>query len=674
MKIKNIGVKNFRLLFDVSINLEDDTTLVIGRNNSGKTSLFSILKIFLKDSSQFCFEDFSTKSYNFFSKSYEVFVEYTKKKKEQEIDEKELEKLQKSIQETIPKIELIIEFEYDKDKPDSLANLSSFIVDLDPDRNDALIKFSFSPVDSLKLFEGFDANKDEYDGNDDKSKLIAFLQKNIKGLYREDFHVLDKKSDYTRKIERGYKTKLEKLFLLKEIKAQRDLDDDYKDNKENLSKGFSSYYSHRDRNNTDVEDLESELIKIRETLRQKYGKILKDILKDLSDFGAETPTRIPEIFIESEMDSQEIIRKNIKYLYKNESGVNLPERYNGLGYSNLIFMVLELASFIEEYKNQKEQADFMLVLIEEPEVHMHPQMQQVFIKNINNLLSKSKKENNLTYQVLITTHSSHIISEAGIDEKRGFSRIRYFNTAKSRLEVNDFSKDFKIEDDDGKTYKFLKQYLTIHKCDLFFADKIILIEGVTERMLLPKMISKQASSLNSEYISVLEVGGAHAKRFKELLEFIGVRTLIITDLDFGKEDGEKVEIEQATKTTNQTLIKWLPQKEKVTELLNCKIEEKLSKNKLIRVAYQVNEEGENPRSFEEAFILKNRKLIEDNKNDFGKTKVMNLDDLKKKKAFEIAPTSSKGKINFAFNVMLFEEDWSVPNYISEGLKWLANEN
>jgi len=673
MRIKNIEVKNFRLLFDISINLEDDTTLVIGRNNSGKTSLFSILKIFLKDNSQFYFEDFSTKAYQFFNSSYELFIEYNEKKEEKEVDEKELERLQKSIQEIIPKIELIIEFEYDKDKPDSLVNLSSFIVDLDPDRNDALIKFSFSPIDSFKLFESFIVNKDEYDGVDDKSKLIVFLQNNIRDFYREEFHVLDKKSDYTRKIDRGYKSKLEKLFLLKEIKAQRDLDDDYKDNKENLSKGFSSYYSHRNRENTDVKDLEGELIKIRETLRQKYGKILKDILNDLSDFGAETPTKIPDIFIESEMDSQEIIRKNIKYLYKNESGVNLPERYNGLGYSNLIFMVLELASFIEEYKNQKEQADFMLVLIEEPEVHMHPQMQQVFIKNINNLLSKAKNKSNLTSQILITTHSSHIISEAGIDEKRGFSRIRYFNTAKSRLDINDFSEDFKIEDDDGKTYKFLKQYLTIHKCDLFFADKIILIEGVTERMLLPKMITKEASSLNSEYVSVLEVGGAHAKRFKELLEFIGVKTLVITDLDFGKEDGEKAEIEQATKTTNQTLIKWLPQKEKVTDLLNCKVEEKLSKNKLIRVAYQVNEEGENPRSFEEAFILKNRKLIEDNKNDFGKTRGINLDDLKKKKAYEIAPTSSKGKTNFAFNVMLFEEDWSVPNYISEGLKWLANE-
>ena len=314
MKIKNIRVKNFRLLLDGSIDLEDDTTVVIGRNNSGKTSLFSILKIFLRGPSQFSFEDFSTKSYDSFNKSHKLFIEYSNKSKEQEIDEKELEKLEKSIQETIPKIELIIEFEYDKDKPDSLANLSPFIVDLDPDRNDALIKFSFSPIDSLKLFESFNANKEEYDGNDDDSKLLTFLQKNIRGLYREGFYVLDKKSDYTRKIESGYRPKLEKLFLLKEIKAQRDLDDDYKDNKENLSKGFSSYYRYRDRNNTDVEDLESELIKIRETLRQKYGKILKDILKDLSDFGAETPTRIPEIFIESEMNSQEIIRNNIKYL------------------------------------------------------------------------------------------------------------------------------------------------------------------------------------------------------------------------------------------------------------------------------------------------------------------------------------------------------------------------
>jgi putative ATP-dependent endonuclease of the OLD family len=72
---------------------------------------------------------------------------------------------------------------------------------------------------------------------------------------------------------------------------------------------------------------------------------------------------------------------------------------------------------------------------------------------------------------------------------------------------------------------------------MFFADKIILIEGTVERLLLPKMITRCAPSLQHKYISIVEVGGAYALKFKDLLAFLGVRTLVITDLDSGEAAG-----------------------------------------------------------------------------------------------------------------------------------------
>src|SRR3546814_18671988 len=86
---------------------------------------------------------------------------------------------------------------------------------------------------------------------------------------------------------------------------------------------------------------------------------------------------------------------------------------------------------------------------------------------------------------------------------------------------------------------FLHQYLTLTRCDLFFADKAVLVEGTTERILVPEILRKldaarrQAggrAEIRAQYITLLEIGGAYAYLFEPLLEFIELRTLIVTDL------------------------------------------------------------------------------------------------------------------------------------------------
>ena len=84
--------------------------------------------------------------------------------------------------------------------------------------------------------------------------------------------------------------------------------------------------------------------------------------------------------------------------------------------------------------------------------------------------------------------------------------------------VQDFN-SLKISNEKN-TARFLKQYLTLHKSDLFFSDKVIIVEGTTERMLMPQLIKKSAPSLATEYVSILEVGGAYTHKFKEILEFL----------------------------------------------------------------------------------------------------------------------------------------------------------
>jgi predicted ATP-dependent endonuclease of OLD family len=213
---------------------------------------------------------------------------------------------------------------------------------------------------------------------------------------------------------------------------------------------------------------------------------------------------------------------------------------------------------------------------------------------------------------------------------------------------------------------------------MFFADKIILIEGAVERVLLPKMIKKDAEKLESQYVSIIEVGGAYAYNFKNLLEFINVKTLIITDIDSidsnKKREACEVGIEDHILTSNQTLIKWIPKKEKISELLNQTIISKVDKK--IRVTYQVHGDGltECGRSFEQAFILENLQKVLDNKSNLMSLSgvLSKYDSLEriKEDSYTIASKISK-KIDFAFDIMKIEE-WNTPKYIKDGLIWLKD--
>lgn len=681
MKIKKIEVLNFRLLESVSCNLEDDITLIVGKNNTGKTSFFEAIRLVTSTDGKFIFEDFSQSSYAVFKSCFNKYLE----SKKEGITEEDQEELEKELLAEIPKIKINFEIEYNKENNESLVELSEFITDLEDARNDATICVSFEPKNTLKVFQSYE-NREE-----NSIDLIKYLHQNIKFLYENVCYAIDKKSDYKRIIEDSFKTKIQKVMLFENIKAMRILDDINSDSNNALSIGFSNYYKHRDKtSNQDVKDLENTLKTVSEDLKTKYEKVLESIMSKLGRFGAKTLISIPTITIDSKFDSEKVIKNNIQYLYL-QNEVNLPESYNGLGYSNLIYMILELESFIEKFKNSKKVklSNLLCILIEEPEAHMHPQMQQVFISQVSEVLKDAKNDTDIEIQVIITTHSSHILSESGIETELGFNRIRYFNRLETESGgykiINQDFNNLKIKND-KRTFRFLRQYLTLHKSDLFFADKVILVEGTTERMLLPQMIKKSAKSLCNEYVSILEVGGAYAHSFREMLEFIKVRTLIITDIDSAqkhieknKKKTSKCKVDVGEFTTNQTLIKWLPNKTTIPDLVNCKVEDKIQDN--IRVAYQTNENGYNARSFEDAFINANKDFfLTEHPIDKGKKIKDEFSYLKNKDISIEMPDkfTSKQKTEFTFDIMSFNEkeygEWKVPEYINEGLIWLAKND
>ncbi|MGF6547261.1 putative ATP-dependent endonuclease of OLD family [Paraburkholderia youngii] len=108
-----------------------------------------------------------------------------------------------------------------------------------------------------------------------------------------------------------------------------------------------------------------------------------------------------------------------KVRYAGYSGVALPESYNGLGARNLIFILLQLAGFYKAFRAETTAQGLHLIFIEEPEARLHPQMQEVFIRQLAKtaqlLVDSTDDKTPWPVQFVVSTHSSHVANEAGVE-------------------------------------------------------------------------------------------------------------------------------------------------------------------------------------------------------------------------------------------------------------------
>ena len=281
--------------------------------------------------------------------------------------------------------------------------------------------------------------------------------------------------------------------------------------------------------------------------------------------------------------------------------LRLPEANNGLGYQNLISIIFKLMSFRDAWmrlgkdsKRAEEMAiePLHLVLVEEPEAHLHVQVQQVFINKAYSVLRRHKDLGDnpkLRTQLVVSTHSSHVAHETEYEHLRYFRRLPAGMKAKVPVSaVINLSQVFGTGSD---TEQFVTRYLRAQHADLFFADAAILVEGPAERMLVPNFIRTHYEALSQSYITLLEIGGSHAHRLRPLIEKLGLITLVVTDLDSKSSEGKAAApLRGAGQTTdNATLKNWLPKLTKIDDLLDAPADQKIEKLDdlaYVRVAYQ----------------------------------------------------------------------------------------
>lgn len=660
MKATHVHIDNFRLLEDADIALDDATTMIVGRNNSGKTSVVEVFRKLVKaDGSPFTFDDLSLPTHPKFEEALAAYDKHVAAHDAGNLEE--ADSYRDAISD-LPAIELTITIKYEA--ADDISALAPFILDLDPGRSDATIVFRTAVHDPVALFKTYreaDAKK--------SIDLLRYLRKAFPAYTRTTIEAVDAGDPTNRKLITD--ADLRKLISVKFIYAQNQIDDLSSDMGHGLSKGFESFYRSNQTDNTIAEQIAELLEGAGKSLDEQYKALFQSIYDDLKIFGVGRMPGLPELSVVSELEGVRVLTGSA-HLYYNDAGQSkqLPEAHNGLGYSKLIFTILQFISFYQELKRSVPQPPIQLIFVEEPEAHLHPQMQYVFVRSIRDFVAGKPEWN---AQTIITTHSSHMIAESG------FSCIRYFDNSVVPMDVRDLS-DFQVaqsKTDDGKlALRFLKQYMVLDRCDMFFADKLVLIEGTVERLLLPAMIQKVAPDLAHQYVSVIEVGGAYAHLFRPIVEFLNVQTLIITDIDSVDPTNRRktAAVASGLVSSNQTLVKWLPAESDIDKLLAAESSVKTSDR--VTVAYQIPEtEGARTgRSFEEAFILANAELLAV-QTEFASKPAFENEDGSSMTAAEIGSSSwgvsraIEKKTDFAFDILQMGE-WSVPRYVKEGLEWL----
>ncbi|MDG2431452.1 ATP-dependent endonuclease [Flavobacterium sp.] len=693
MKIKKIEVENFRLLKTFSMDLENELSLVIGKNNTGKTSILSVLDKFINEKSKFSYDDLNIDFKN------------------------ELESLIKSADvpdEFSPKgIKLKIYIEYND--TDDLSNVSRVLMDLDPDNNNIVLGFEYTvSYDAfLKIKADYaifaasenakNAKKKEYKPRE----LKDFLKQNIEAYYKIhkfsfEYDTTANKITETKPIDLvSENINLKDIINFKYISARRDVTNKEKEN--TLSKQTSSLYKKQEDSSDKTqatEDFKDQLSETDSTLSDIYKDLFKDVIKKVQDFGG-VKLNDTDIAIISTLQHRELLEGNTTVVYTHDDH-KLPEHYNGLGYMNLISMIFEIEILVQDFKKDKDKkpADINLLIIEEPEAHTHPQMQYVFIKNIKKLLGEGIKRNDgidRTLQYLITTHSSHIVADSDFDD------IKYLKTiAKNNVTAKNL-KDLRTQyDADPKQYQFLKQYLTISRAEIFFADKAVLIEGDTERILIPTFMRKvdleEAARLEvegnedtflpllSQNISTIEVG-AYSQIFEKFIDFLGIKSLILTDIDamkvVGKNDKEQdvwgaCPVNEGTKTSNSAINHFL---KAVTwdDLKALAVGDRTITvgSSTICICYQQEENTYHARSFEDAFIHLNREFVKGNKATFQGIKNASDFDDDTKSPYVLADNCIKKKTHFALDILYHSDEkfsnWNIPAYIKNGLLWLKKD-
>jgi len=699
MHLKSLTIENFRKFgskdntiefvqsnFNNCKNISLSTTLIVGKNNAGKTTVVDAFRQIIENPKL---------TGNNFNYKYlkELLLKY---------------KSDKNYNVT-PHLSFTIVFglEQETSNPEYIQNFADFIniQKCSQGCNDIKISIFYKIQEEQIFFDDVRKIITKHNVLDDDNSLF---RKFIKLIDKTKFKILYYDEDGQ---PRGMSNfKLREIIELKYISAKR------KHSEDNLSNVFNKIVKFRyGLDSTQLDTLEEKMSEINSNITRHVGETHQDSVNHvLSQIVSKEKLGVS---LRSDLTFESLLSSLIRYEFS-EVGEFIPENQFGLGYASLMTILGELIEYVERYSDENIQNKINLIFIEEPETYMHPQMQELFIKCIEKAISALllKSGKNINSQLVITTHSSHILNSK-IHHSNTFNNINYMTSENNLcyvIPLNDkIIKNKSKKPSKEKDFIFLKKHIKNKVSEIFFSDATILVEGITEETLLRNYIDNN-DNLKLHYISIFNINGAYAHVYYPLTKLLKIPCLVITDLDVKRNESEnwdkiidqsgkehkikifsKIDSLHMRETTNEVIKLFLLGKNVTTTIPKSKQIKTLDKiidyheEDNFKIVFQKDKiENCYATSFEEAFILQNysnkmlNSVLSRVRRDIYHDIVGKGKDKKEyrlvERSYELQSKLSEYKSDFA-NTMLYELETSayeppvLPNYIEDGLKWLESQ-
>jgi len=672
MYISNLEIHNFRNFKDAKVKLKDGVNVVLGPNNAGKTNLLKAINL-LSNRENLKVSDFN---YNNLSDNFKDFFNEA------------------------PKIEIIytIEHVFNCDGIDSaIVKLKNFIVYDDDGNLEQQSDGNYKIIGKFKLSYGLN------------EKFLEEYKKDIQNIkdldegkhFNEFIEILEKYIEYYSWICYNENddpiknfSEISNIFSIDFIPADRKTDTLLPETRKFVKQRIKEDELSQGNIKTDVSKL------LNERLQHIKINIQEEFKEDQEHIGITNGHNILETDFKYEGDAADCFQ----FILKDEDRqYNLPLENNGLGYNNLIQIYNIIKFNIHD--------DYNIILMEEPESHLHPAMQYKLFKYLQSL--EESKGNKIKNQIVITTHSPNISASSNIDD---IISVHYFRDSTYEVLIENIKEKF-ISDDASKNQKLqqskehLMKFLDVTRSDMLFTEKTILVEGLAEKMLMPLFSIHEEVDLIDNHISLGEDGGINFKHFLPLFNNGKNKVLCIRDCDFSYKDNndnlninkkeyekhiselsiidedykDNVNIRGITQMNGGSTFEDELYLENICEddkdeskdsncknLLKLVLPESIIKSRLIKKLdflfwFEHKDEIANEKTRNKIINkLEIYKKIYDSSDDNKKY----IEDLFFAKLFLSYAFNQKGNLALSILVSPFADTLKTPKYIKEGLKWI----
>lgn len=444
--VKKVRIQNFRSLKDVEIELEKLTVLV-GANNSGKTSFLKALTISIGNERKVITRDDLFINKDGSQESNPITIDLYIRPEGKEFDEN-----------------WILEFGDD--------------IQTDTEGNDFFAfrtQVTFSSLNDNPQIERFSIKDWDSKTINTKDKLKASIEK------------------------------LPMFFM----DAQRDLQEELK----NPSSYFVRLSKQIKYDVKTLKELEKQLNILNEDVVSK-SDVLKHIKTQLEELNQTVQNRGKGVEITPLPKKLRDIHKGLKVHFQDGNSDTFGLEYHGMGTRSWA-SILSFKAFInwEAQLNKKEKEPFHpLITLEEPEAHLHPNAQR-------HVYSQLKAING---QNILSTHSPHIVAQAGLNEIRLFYK-ETDETKVYKIPLEKFNPDER---------RRMKNEVLMSKGEIIFSKLVILTEGQTEELLLPLLAESYFSvSLFEKGATLIRCDGNNYKPYLNFLNSLKIPWCIISDFD-----------------------------------------------------------------------------------------------------------------------------------------------